>query len=108
MAKIKKPDVRFQQGNEMGEMIRSWDLSKALPLSAEWDDGQTFTTYQWADKWALSIDIPGETDENTKWFLSGNGMCPRSPKQWREFVEVTFRNPEGMAKDFETYKKKFN
>lgn len=108
MAMKERPEVRFQQGNEMGEMIRSWGIENAIPFSETGDDGQTFTTYQWADKWALSIDIPGETNEDTKWFMSGGGMCPRSPKQWRVFVENTFRNPEGMAKDFEAYKKKFN
>lgn len=108
MAKKGRPEVRLQQGSEMPDMIRSWGIEKALPLSETWEDGQTFTTYQWADKWALAIDVPGETNDETRWFMSGNGMCPRSPKQWREFVEVTFRNPEGMMKDFETYKKKFN
>jgi hypothetical protein len=108
MAKKELPEIRFQQGNEMPEMVRSWGVEKAIPLSETWADGQTFTTYQWADKWALAIDIPGETDDDTRWFLSGQGMCPSSPKQWRIVVERTFRDPEKMKEDFEKHQRKFH
>lgn len=104
----KRPEIRFQQGSEMPDMIRSWGVEKALPLSETWPDGETYTTYQWADKWALAIDVPGETDENTRWFMSGQGMCPNSPKQWRVAIEATFRNPKGMGKEFDKFKKRFN
>ena len=107
MAKNKRPEIRLQQGNEMPEMIRSWGIEKALPLSETWPDGQTFTTYQWADKWALAIDVPGETDDNTRWFMSGQGMCPKAPKAWRIAVEKSFRNPN-LDKDFAKFKQRFN